>query len=87
MKNMIVVAALLAIVGCASEPPAPPPVTRVEIPVPVPCRTKKVEVPAFAAEGLKKSDTLEVKARALMAERLQRIGYEVKLLAANAACQ
>lgn len=86
MKKLIVFATLLALAGCADKPAQQPPVTRVPVPVPVPCRTKIVEVPAFAAEGMKKSDPLEVKVRALLAERRQRIGYEIKLLAANAAC-
>ena len=87
MKNLIFFAIFLALAGCAGKAPEPPPVVRVEIPVPVPCKIKAVEVPAFAAEGLKKSDPLEVKVRALMAERRQRKGYEVLLLAAVAACQ
>tara|TARA_Y100001951_G_scaffold99043_2_gene100549 strand:+ start:151 stop:291 length:141 start_codon:yes stop_codon:yes gene_type:complete len=46
-----------------------------------------VAVPPWAAEGLRKSDSLELKARALLAERRQRIGYERKLLAANEVCR
>lgn len=87
MKKAIIFATLLALGGCAGTPAEPSAVIRVPVPVPVPCRTKSVEVPAFAAEGLKKSDPLEVKVRALMAERRQRIGYEVLLLAAVSACQ
>jgi hypothetical protein len=59
---------------------------RVEVPVQVPCRVPEVEVPQWATIGLKKGDSLEVKVRALMAERRQRIGYERKLLAALHAC-
>lgn len=39
-------------------------------------------VPAWAAAGLRKTDSLEVKVRALLAERRQRIGYERLLVAA-----
>jgi hypothetical protein len=46
-----------------------------------------VAAPAFAAEGLKKTDSLEVKVRALLAERRQRLGYERELLASLSACQ
>ena len=53
----------------------------------VPCKTKEVAVPPWAATGLKKSDSLEVKVRALLAERRQRIGYERQLVAAVNACQ
>lgn len=39
------------------------------------------------AEGLCKEDSLEMKVRALLAERRQRIGYERELRAAVEACQ
>lgn len=38
------------------------------------------------AEGLRSKDSLEVKVRALLAERRQRIGYEGVLIAALASC-
>ena len=60
---------------------------RVEVPVQVLCRAPEVAVPPWAATGLKKSDSLEVKVRALLAERRQRIGYERQLVAAVNACQ
>jgi len=59
---------------------------RVEVPVQVPCRTQEVAVPPWAASDLKKSDGLELKVRALLAERRQRIGYERQLLASVSAC-
>lgn len=37
--------------------------------------------------SLRKTDSLEVKVRALLAERRQRIGYEKQLEAANSACR
>jgi len=43
-------------------------------------------VPPLAAEQLRKEDSLEVKVRALLAERRQRIGYERELVAAVASC-
>lgn len=60
---------------------------RVEVAVPVPCITHAVAVPPWAASGLKKSDSLEAKVRALLAERRQRIGYEKQLEAGIQACQ
>lgn len=60
---------------------------RVEVPVQVPCRAPEVAVPPWAAAGLRKSDSLEVKVRALLAERRQRIGYEKQLEAAVRACR
>lgn len=48
---------------------------------------KPPAVPAWAAEGLRKEDSLEVKVRALLAERRQRIGYERELAATAISCQ
>ncbi|MFK1433040.1 hypothetical protein ACIU0H_05165 [Pseudomonas aeruginosa] len=78
---------LLMLAGCADRLPSPPVPVRVEVPVPVPCRVPDVAVPAWASEGLRRTDPLEVKVRALLAERRQRRGYELELLAANRACQ
>lgn len=78
---------VFALAGCAGRQEAEPRTVRVEVPVAVPCRAPAVEVPAWAAAGLKKSDDLQTKVRALLAERRQRIGYEAQLLAANQACQ
>ena len=82
---MLVVLALV-LAGCAGKEPEVRTV-RVEVPVQVPCKMKEVAVPPWAATGLKKSDSLEVKVRALLAERRQRIGYERQLVAAVTACQ
>lgn len=78
---------VFALAGCAGRQDAEPRTVRVEVPVTVPCRVPAVEVPAWAAAGLKKSDDLQTKVRALLAERLQRIGYEAQLLDANQACK
>lgn len=72
--------------GCATHEPVVRTV-RVEVPVLAPCKTQEVAVPPWAAVGVKKSDSLEVKVRALLAERHQRIGYERELVAAVGACQ
>lgn len=77
----------LLLAGCATKPPLQPQYVRVEVPVQVPCRAPEVAVPAWAAAGLRKTDSLEVKVRALLAERRQRQGYERELEAVNAACQ
>jgi hypothetical protein len=79
----------IALSGCAGLPAAAPEpsIVRVDVPVAVPCRTKEVSVPDWAAAGLRRTDSLEVKVRALLAERRQRIGYERELMAANEACR
>lgn len=85
MKSLLVLL-ILVLAGCAGREPEVRTV-RVEVPVLVPCKTKEVAVPSWAAAGLRKSDPLEVKVRALLAERRQRIGYERQLVAAVGACQ
>ncbi|UTL83713.1 hypothetical protein [Pseudomonas putida] len=77
----------MALAGCATEPPPQVQYVRVEVPVQVPCRTPEVTLPTWAASGLRRTDSLEVKVRALLAERRQRIGYERMLVAAIAFCQ
>ena len=85
MRSVLVVLALV-LAGCVSKEPEVRTV-RVEVPVLVPCKTTLVAVPPWAAQGLKKSDSLELKVRALLAERRQRIGYERELVAAVTSCQ
>ncbi|MFJ2364787.1 hypothetical protein ACIPIN_14015 [Pseudomonas sp. NPDC087697] len=85
-QKLFLAGALLALAGCAGGKPKVRTV-RVEVPVRVPCRTQEVAVPPWAATGLKKADSLEVKVRALLAERRQRIGYERELIAAADACR
>jgi len=85
----IMVGVLVSLAGCGAQPVVEPEprVVRVEVPVQVPCRVKTPVVPAWAADGLRREDSLEVKVRALLAERRQRIGYEREVVAAAQACQ
>ncbi|WP_043309273.1 hypothetical protein [Pseudomonas sp. ML96] len=84
----MVMISVLALAGCAGQVEEPEPrVVRVEVPIPVPCTTEPVAVPAWAADGLRRSDSLEEKVRALLADRRQRQGYEKELLAANEVCR
>ncbi|HBO3842392.1 TPA: hypothetical protein L4T01_000483 [Pseudomonas aeruginosa] len=78
---------VFALAGCAGQVEPEPRTVRVDVPIAVPCRAPAVEVPAWAAAGLRKGDDLQTKVRALLAERRQRIGYEAQLLVANRACQ
>lgn len=84
--KLLLVGVVVLLAGCAGREPEVRTV-RVEVPVPVPCKTQEVAVPAWAAAGLKKSNDLELKVRALLAERRQRIAYERELVVAAGACE
>lgn len=77
----------LLLAGCAGQGDPEVRYVRVDVPVQTPCRAPEVAVPPWAAASLRKTDTLETKVRALLAERRQRIGYEKELEAAAAACR
>lgn len=85
-QKVFLLLSVLVLSACASQKTEVRTV-RVEVPVQVPCRAPSIAEPQFVAAGLKKTDSLEVKVRALLAERRQRIGYERELQAAVFACQ
>ncbi|MEX0296541.1 hypothetical protein AAH995_24960 [Pseudomonas putida] len=87
LRAVGVLAGIALLAACAGKVEPQIQYVRVEVPVQVPCRTPEVAVPAWSAAGLRKTDSLEVKVRALLAERRQRIGYERQLAAASVACQ
>ncbi|WP_462402194.1 hypothetical protein [Pseudomonas sp. Marseille-QA0332] len=87
MRTQVLLLAGLLLSGCATQVEPEVRIVRVEVPVQVPCRTPDVAVPPWATDSLRKSDSLEVKVRALLAERRQRIGYERQLIASINACQ
>ncbi|QKL04838.1 hypothetical protein GEV39_14880 [Pseudomonas sp. NY5710] len=87
MRGVGVLAGIALIAGCAGKVAPEVQYVRVEVPVQVPCRAPEVAVPPWAAAGLRKTDSLEVKVRALLAERRQRIGYEKELEAAVESCR
>ena len=77
----------MALSGCAGKIEPQVQYVRVEVPVQVPCRTPEIAVPPWATAGLEKGDSLEVKVRALLAERRQRAGYEKLLEASIGSCR
>lgn len=87
MRRVGFLAGFLLLAGCAGRFEREVRTVRVEVPVQVPCRAPEVAVPSWAAAGLRKTDSLEVKVRALLAERRQRVGYEKTLEAAVGACR
>lgn len=87
LRSVGVLAGIALLSACAGKVETQIQYVRVEVPVQVPCRAPEVAVPSWAAAGLRKTDSLEVKVRALLAERRQRIGYEKQLAAAVGACR
>jgi hypothetical protein len=87
LRGVGVLAGIVLVAACSRQIEPQIRTVRVEVPVQVPCRAPEVAVPPWAAAGLKKGDSLEVKVRALLAERRQRIGYEKQLVAAAGACR
>ncbi|ORL66614.1 hypothetical protein [Pseudomonas putida] len=87
LRGVGVLAGFFLLAACAGQAKPEIRTVRVEVPVQVPCRAPEVAVPPWAAASLRKTDSLEVKARALLAERRQRIGYERELVAAVDACR
>ncbi|WP_397428336.1 hypothetical protein [Pseudomonas asiatica] len=87
LRGVGVLAGIALLASCTAMVEPQTQYVRVEVPVQVPCRAPVVAVPAWAAAGLRKTDSLEVKVRALLAERRQRIGYEKELEAATKACR
>lgn len=87
MRMLLILSGALALAGCGGRIEPQVQYVRVEVPVQVPCRAPEVAVPPWAAAGLQKADSLEVKVRGLLAERRQRIGYERQLNVAVSACQ
>lgn len=86
MRTLLILSAL-ALAGCAGRVEPQVQYVRVEVPVQVPCRAPEVAVPAWATADLRKTESLELKVRALLAERLQRIGFEKQLLASVESCR
>jgi hypothetical protein len=87
LHRVWVLAGIALLAACAGKVEPQIQYVRVEVPVQVLCRAPEVAAPSWAAAGLRKSDSLEVKVRALLAERRQRIGYEKQLEAAVSACR
>jgi len=87
LRGVGVLAGIALLAACTGRGESQVQYVRVEVPVQVPCRAPEIATPAWATASLRQTDDLETKVRALLAERLQRIGYEGLLLAAVEACR
>lgn len=78
----------VALAGCATTPPEPEIRTvTVDRPIPVPCRVAVPEEPAWAMDAIAPGADVDALMAAALAELEQRIGYEIRLLAALASCR
>ncbi|NDZ11472.1 hypothetical protein C7T35_01495 [Variovorax sp. WS11] len=83
MKRLaLVILAASTLVGCSATGGA----FTVKTAVGVECKAQKPERPVFATEALRKGSDVDQYVRAARAERLQRDGYEEKLVAALDEC-
>lgn len=81
--KLVVLAALLAAPGCASQGAA---VRVVGVPVSAPCAVSAPARPAWAVDGLPLGAGIWAQMRALRVEREQRRGYELELEAVARGC-
>ena len=81
--RLLVLAALLAAPGCASQGVA---VRTVETQVSAPCAVSVPDRPAWAVDGLPLGAGIWAQMRALRVEREQRRGYELELEAVARGC-
>ncbi|MDE2099142.1 MAG: hypothetical protein KGL39_17945 [Patescibacteria group bacterium] len=83
--NKCILLALLSLCACGTQIPVYKPVN-VEVPVSVPCKIPAVQKPIFALAGVKTSDSIYDKTKAVLIEIEQHKAYEAQLEAAEKAC-
>ena len=87
-NNIIIFSLLLVLSGCATtDPVIKVEIQRVEVPIPVPCKTEEPTKPDFNFDKLSENDDIFVKIRAMLADRKLHIGYEEQLSAALKSCK
>ena len=91
LKNNLLVLSVILLSGCCIFQPKPQPgievqTQRVEIPVAVPCKAVVPPVPVDNFDKLMTSNDIFVKNQALLADRLNHLGYEKELVAALNSC-
>lgn len=88
VRNIAALSLVALLSACATTEPVIRVVTqRVEVPVPVPCKTPEPVVPVFNVPALTENDTVYDKAKAFVADNQLHKGYEIELLAALRSCK
>lgn len=81
-------AVLLTLVGCATtEPQIRIETKEVKVPVAIPCKTEDPVKPVVEFDKLRVEDNIEVKTKALLADRQRSIAYQKELEAALKSCK
>ena len=85
MKYLLTLPLLL--VACASQPTIKVETQKVEVPIAIACKTPTPPAPNYCFSSLKQQDDIFVKARCLLSDRLQSLGYEAQLSTVLESCQ
>lgn len=80
-RAFLALVAMVALSGCETVP------KRVLVPVPVSCKVDMPKPPVWATDALASDAQIWDQVKALLAERKQRIGFQIELEAALRACQ
>lgn len=80
-RSLIILVAAAALAGCNTIPRI------VKVPIEVPCTVERPEPPEWATRHVPPGADVFEKVKALLAERRQRMAYEMLLEAAVDACQ
>jgi hypothetical protein len=87
VKNNILLLMALFLTACATTPPGVKVETqRVEVPVEKPCSVAEPEQPKDNFDSLTTEEDVRTKVQALLADRLNHLGYEEKLRSALNTC-
>lgn len=90
MRKLLCVVVAIALSGCAGHTVTTPgPVTTVLVPTPVACSVSPGPKPVFVdtPEALKAAPDILEQVKLLLGGRLQRMGWEGQLSAANTGCR
>ena len=87
LKSSFSFIVILLLSACAtSEPGIKVVVQKVEIPIAVPCKVSRPELPKYNFDSLTIDDDIFIKSKALLADRLLHLGYENELAVALNSC-
>lgn len=88
MQNKLIIVLALLISACSTtDKPVVYETIKVNVPVPVECKTPMPEKPQYNFDQLSVDQTIYEKVRALLADRLLYLAYQAELEAALKSCK